>query len=597
MEVITRVKKPFWPVFIVVFVIVFIVAAFFIGKTLKDIVESLPGLGSHNKLKIEIKMEAPRALSIIEFGDVKGGVELLSEDYVLEVIIPPSKTWSAPFDSAVLSDGRIVMEGNQGHLVSVSLDKEVQETDFPAGMNFEASDDGTMWYYNWVDGELYHWKPGQQPVVVTELPVTYTDGSIAASPDGETVYVGWWKLDYDTNQKESSLYRYTEGGGLVKVLDGTDNSVLRAVEVTPAGEVYVATTKAIFRLTEDDGLILVLKLWPKYPTSDGLTSDRAGNLYFSATFGNGGGIYKLTPAGKLESIAGFDDRFDVPFGLSFDERNSLLIGVRKEKGELVSIDSQGTVRVLNDPSGLVTPIAVEEHPEGAVFVNGDEAGLLYISEGKAHTFRNAIVSYQPPAADFAFDDSGLIYYTYAAPGFESMVVTIDSVGDVNEVTKEVGGPAGIDIRDGKIYYADYEKGTVFLLTENGKSIPVVEDLYYPVGLDVDSRGNIWVTSGEEGMDVGSLDEVFSNRILRFSEGKTEEVLNLGEGHAFTFFDVDNAGNLYLPDNDRLLLRTPDGELTEIATGFKHLRGATIAKDGSIYLTDYEASALYRLKKR
>ena len=522
---------------------------------------------------------------------------LTEEDYILEVIIPASKTGSAPFDSAVLPDGRIVMSGNQGHLVSVSLDKEIKETDIPANMNFEASEDNTIWYYEWVRGQLSYWKPGQQSVVVAELPVTYTDGSIAVSPDGKTVYVGWWKLDYDINQKKSALYRYTDKSGLVKVLDGTDDSVIRAVEVTPSGEVYVATTKAISRLADDDSLIPVLSLYPKYPRSDGLTSDRAGNLYFSAVFGNGGGIYKLSPDGKQQSLAEFDDRFDVPFGLSFDERNSLVIGVRKEKSELVSVDSLGTVSVLNDPSGLVTPIAVEEHPEGTVFVNGDEVGLLYISEGKAHTFRNDIVSYQPPAADFAFDVNGLIYYTYAAPGFENMIVTIDSVGNVNEVTKDVGAPAGIDIKGGKIYYADYEKGTVFLLTENGKSIPVVEDLYYPVGVDVDFEGNIWVTSGEEGMDVGTLDEVFSNRILKFSDGKIEEILALGEGHAFTFFDVDKEGNLYLPDNDKLLLRSPDGKLTELATGFKHLRGATIAKDGSIYLTDYAASALYRLKKR
>ena len=132
----------------------------------------------------------------------KGGIELLSEDYILEVIIPASKTGSAPFDSAVLPDGRIVMSGNQGHLVSVSLDKEIKETDIPANMNFEASEDNTIWYYEWVRGQLSYWKPGQQPVVVAELPVTYTDGSIAVSPDGKTVYVGWWKMDEAINQKK-----------------------------------------------------------------------------------------------------------------------------------------------------------------------------------------------------------------------------------------------------------------------------------------------------------------------------------------------------------------------------------------------------------
>ncbi|MDP7079691.1 MAG: hypothetical protein QF415_07370 [Candidatus Undinarchaeales archaeon] len=559
---------------------------------------------------IEFDRRAPPAVTIINAGETVRGVKLISREHILEVIVPPPLTATAPFDSAILPDGSVVMAGNEGLLVSVGPEGAISETRIPGGMNFEPADDGTMWYYNWVDGEVSFWKEGIDggPEVAASLPPVYTDGSIAVSPDGSAVYVAWWKLDYDV-KKESALYRYTEDEGLVKLLDGTDGSVLRAVEVTQDGTVYVAATDGIYRLEGDNELALVHRILYNHVTSDGLTSDEEGNLYFSA-LGWGMGVFKLSDDGSAETIATFSEDVDVPLGLSWDQNNGRVIGVRKEKGELISIDGDGDVSVLNDPSGLSTPIAIREHPEGGVFLNADEAGPMYIDGSgdvvRYPTFGARPVYYQPPAADIVFDEAGLMYYTCAAPGFMSKIVTIDAYGEVRDITgsseHEASSPAGIAVDSrGRVFYADYRQGAVLELSADGESTPVLEGIPYPVGLVIDSHDTFWVSAAPEGSQAtdNPLDEVDRTRVLRFRPGEElEEVFNFGDDdrHSFTFFDVDDEGTIYLPDDNILWRVSPDGEATELATGFRNIRAARIFKDSSVYLVDYEAGALYRLRR-
>ena len=549
-------------------------------------------------------------MATINAGGTVHGVELVSREHVLEVIVPPPLTATAPFDSAILPDGSVVMSGNEGRLVSVGPEGEIGDTRIPGGMNFEPADDGTMWYYNWVQGEVSFWKEGMDggPEVAASLPPVYTDGSIAVSPDGSAVYVAWWKLDYDVH-KESALYRYTEDEGLVKLLDGTDSLVLRAVEVTRDGKVYIAATDGIYRLEGDNERIQVHRIMFNYVTSDSLTSDEEGNLYFSA-LGWGMGVFKLSDDGSAETIATFSEEVDVPFGLSWDGRNGRVIGVRKEKGELISIDGDGNVAVLNDPSGLSTPIAIREHPDGGVFVNADEAGPMYIDGSgdvvRYPTFGARLVYYQPPAADIVFDEDGLMYYTCAAPGFMSKIVTIDAFGEVRDITAssehEVSSPAGIAVDSrGRVFYADYRQGAVLELSADGESTPVLEGIPYPVGLVIDGHDTFWVSAAPEGSQAtdNPLDEVDRTRVLRFRPGEVpQEVFNFGDedGHTFTFFDVDDEGTIYLPDNEILWRVGTDGTVTELATGFRNIRAARIFKDGSVYLVDYEAGALYRLRR-
>jgi hypothetical protein len=178
-----------------------------------------------------------------------------------------------------------------------------------------------------------------------------------------------------------------------------------------------------------------------------------------------------------------------------------------------------------------------------------------------------------------------------------MIVTVDHDGRVNKVTKDVGSPSGIEVStEGVIYYADYQRCMVYALTDEGESISIADGIPHPIGLVVDSENNFWVGATAEDVQCDPLsvdDECFNTRILHFREGEVpEEVLAIDVG--ITFFDADEERNLYIPAGNRLLLRTSDGEIEEIAEGFNCIRAARVARDGRIYISDYGAGALYRL---
>jgi sugar lactone lactonase YvrE len=520
----------------------------------------------------------------------------------VEVVVPPNPTSSSPFDTAVLPNGTVLMAGSAGCLVGVSADGNVERSEYPFGMNFECDRAGVMWYYNFPEGRLYRWDPGKRKQEeIAGLPPAYSDGSIAVAPDGTSVYIGWWLMD----KPVSALYRWTAQSGLEKVLERSNESRIRAVEVTADGEVFVGCSDGIYRL-RGKATLEPYFIFPKggfYPASDGLTSDDAGNLYFSA-HADGPGVFRLSRNGKLEPIVRFSDDLDLPFGLSWHSATQAILGVRKEKGEMVSIDLRGNVSVLNRPSGLTTPIAIDQHPDGRILINGDEIGLLQVGGGnKVEIYCRGMCCYQPPPADFTFDRDGLIYYTCAAPGFVSEIITIDAKKTIRTLTRDVGSPAGIDTGpDNTVYYADFKRGTVGSLSPQGQSSVIVGNLPFPLGLVVDDSGNIWVGIADSRGQVkpGQLGEVSSTVIAKFDRaGHLLETIRFPEsmGIDITFFDVDGSGNLYVPTHGSILRRDPRGKIEVLAEGFNQLRGAKVCSDGYLYFVDYGNPALYRIRIR
>lgn len=540
--------------------------------------------------------------TLYEFGDA----EIVCHDpYVIEAIVPPTPTDSAPFDTVVTPYGGIVMAGSSGSLVEYLRTGEFQRLEIPSGTNFERTRNGTYWYYNFPDGSLRKWTPESRQIVqVAELPKAYTDGSIAVDQDGHVVYIAWWIRDNNPDLESSALYRYTELRGLEKIFDMPKGVFLRAVEVTPSGEVFVATTTGISRVREDGSLTEVFGLRGAHVTSDGLTSDSSGNLYFTAYAGEDTGLFTLDSAWNMRQIAFNPPDRSLPFGLSYNEKTGEIIGVRKEEGELVAMDMEGNIRILNNPTGLTTPIPVKQHPDGDLYVNGDEAGLLRITaDGRVERFASGLCSYQPPAADFAFGADGFIYYSEAAPGFPSAVIRIDEKGNHSIISTDLEQPAGIDVAsDGAIYYADYGRHAVIRLNLESEDEIAQSDIPFPVGLVIDADGTFWVSAAEKDAtgDSDSIVEVSPSRILRFRLGeRPEEIIGLGNGidSTFTFFDVDIDGTLYLPAGHRLLARKNTGEIETAAEGFRNLRGAAVCQDGSIVVTDYGMAALYRIRRR
>ncbi len=524
--------------------------------------------------------------------------ELLSQNWELQTIVPPCPIISAPFDVALLPDGRLIASGPDGRLVVIHESGYVENTRIQCpGSNFEASDDGRIWFYDFPMGILSVVQPGEeQAQVIGYLPPSCSDSSIAVSPNGEEVYIVW--MQHDTQR--SVLYRYKENR-MERLLERDGQSVLRAVEVTRDGTVYVAAGDGIFVLGNDNRLIRYLKIKHFWISSDSMTSDPDGNPYFAAQ-GNekNRGIYKVLPGGKLSMFAQLGDE-EVPLGMAWDNEKHMLFAAQKEIQGIIKISENGIERVIAT-SGLTTPIAIAFSPDKQLYINGDESGVMKVTEdGKVSRFRGGIPSYQPPAADMVFDESGLLYYTCACPGFQSMIITIDADGKVQELTRDTGCPAGIDMDSkGGIFYADYERCAVYRLEPDGKSTLVMGNIPYPVGLVIEPEGTFWVSaaSSEASGNPRVVEEIPRTRILRFmiDSDEVEEILNLGtEGwHNLTFLEAGPDGSLYLPDGGSLLTRHPDGKIETIAYGFSNIRDAKLAPDGSLYITDYGASALYRL---
>ena len=139
---------------------------------------------------------------------------------------------------------------------------------------------------------------------------------------------------------------------------------------------------------------------------------------------------------------------------------------------------------------------------------------------------------------------------------------------------------------------------VCLLSRDGKSVPVIKDLYYPLGLSIDDQGNLWVGTAEVGQQPGILGDLRSSKILKFSqEGRLLETIDFTEFSPgeITFFDVDKYGNLYVPFGDILIVRYSNGNFEGIEGGFQELRGAKVFSDGYLYFVDSRKSGLYRVK--
>ena len=438
--------------------------------------------------------------------------ELLIPGWALETVVPPCPIISAPFDVAIMPDGRLITAGPNGMMVVIHQDGTVEPTSIPyRGSNFEASNDGSIWFYDFTNGAISVVRPGKRRAeTVAHLPPSYCDASIAVAPDGRAVYIVWMQ------GRRSVLYRWTTKG-VRRIVEGTERRQFRAVEVTSNGRVYVGASDGVFRL-DDDLLVPYGKFRDLWISSDSMTSDSDGNLYFAAQGNkNERGIYQVFSGGKVKRFADLGN-LEIPLGMAYDNRRKALFAAQKETQGIIEI-RRGNIRKVVKTSGLTTPIAIAFSPDGELYINGDESGVMRVAEdGMVTRFRGGIPSYQPPAADMVFGASGILYYTCACPGFQSSIITIDADGKVHDLTKDTGCPAGIDVdSEGRIFYADYERCAIYELEPDGKSLPIVKDVPYPVGLVVTSPGTFWVSAAAPGAsgDPHVVEEIPRTRILRF----------------------------------------------------------------------------------
>ncbi|WP_038262970.1 hypothetical protein [Peptoclostridium litorale] len=527
------------------------------------------------------------------------GGEIQESGWILESIVEPSVLGGAPFDIVVLSDGSVLAKGPNVKFVSIDKDgaEQAQETDIWApGDYYDVSEDGRIWCYNFFAGEIYVTEQGKQsfPEPLEYLPRCYSGGAISVAPDASAVYV----IVQEGMSESASLYRYkVEEASLEKLIQVGEENLLYGVEVVKNGTVYIAGKKGVYALAEGLGMLPLVE-WetPKCLNFDGMTSDSEGNLYI----GSSDGVYAVTPQGEVECIAdtkGQPGYNGDSIGLAYDETTGSLFAAAKESQNIYEI-REGEITKLLESSGLVVPIAIAINQQNEVYVNGDEIGVVKVSSSgnveKICTRPDRdIVCYQPPAAGMAFGLFEELYFTESAPGFESSIAIIGQSGEIERIynlgDNDYSAPSGICVSEsGVLYYADSARNAICMIGENGPQT-VLQDVQNPIGVVTRDGITFWIS-------VGAKDKGSYGKIVKISSGvETDVYAALNDG--LTFFDVDENGNVYVPDGDRMVLVGEDGGEQVLAEGFKSLKDAKIAGDGSVYFTDYGASALYRLMKR
>jgi len=410
----------------------------------------------------------------------------------------------------------------------------------------------------------------------------------------------------------------------------TDNYTIR--KITPAGVVTtIAGTSTGAGTGDGVGAAAALGV-----NMSGIACDGQGNLYAT----DGSYIRKI-------SIAGYTLNTPLPAGLVFDATTGTISGTpvlattaasysvtAYNRGgsdtTSVIVSVTGTLPVvppaINPPNISYTP-ATNSYPAGTAISNlvpantgGAVPAMIY---GKTTTLTGTSAISSPTG--LAVDASGNIYVTnnYNIYTISSGVVSLLAGSGTSGFTDGQGTAASfsspyaiaIDAQGNK-YVADANNnvirkitpsGLVSTLAGNGKTGYIdgpgnMAEFYNPVGIAVDSYGNVYVADSYNNM----IRKITPAGEVSTFAGSTTAASANGTGTAASFSNpyslaIDASGNVYVADlgNNMVRMITPAGVVTTLAgsgapgavngTGaaasFAGLDGIAVDLAGNVYVTD------------
>ena len=203
-----------------------------------------------------------------------------------------------------------------------------------------------------------------------------------------------------------------------------------------------------------------------------------------------------------------------------------------------------------------------------------------------------------------------------------------------KVKTPTGGLIGVCGKDDRVYVASFSGGKVYEYTIDGELIGNKISIPFPVGVAVDSDGKLYVSQ-----DAGSKDDTgkifvynpdgskffdmsgigsyprkiqfdsdgnirvpdwFAGTVLVVSKSGTVlsklkiEGVNMAEG-----LFVDSDDNMYVCDRSspgEVYICDKNGKQIKVIKGFKGTGDASIAPDGTLWITDYEGNTVYLFQK-
>lgn len=400
----------------------------------------------------------------------------------------------------------------------------------------------------------------------------------------------------------------------------------------------------------------------------GIAVDSVGNT-FVADSGNHA-IRKITPLGDVTTLAGSGTAGfvnGVGAAASFGDLGGIAVD---SVGNVYVSDSYIAIRKIT-PTGVVTTLAggrtsgydngtgAEASFNGPVGIAVDGAGYVYVSDRGNHAIRKISPAGEVTtlagngaegssdgvgvAASFSFpgdvtvDAAGNVYVAdrgnYAirkiTPG--GMVTTLAGNGtygfdDGTGVRASFSSYTGIAVdRFSNVYVADTGNHAVRMITPAGKvttlagngdegfvnGTGVAARFYHPVGVAVDSAGNLYVADNRN----HAIRKITPSGLVTTLAGYRYRSLVDGNAAAASFnrpdgVAVDVAGNVYVADTDNHAIRKigPTGVTTTLAgngvqgmangtgTGaqFRFPGGVAVDSDGNVYVSDSWNNAIRKI---
>jgi sugar lactone lactonase YvrE len=277
----------------------------------------------------------------------------------------------------------------------------------------------------------------------------------------------------------------------------------------------------------------------------GVAVDRRGTVYV-ADAGESNRIRRITPDGKVETVAGstegFADgdalraQFNTPSGIAIDRKGNIIVAdTSNNRIRKISADGKVTTLAGSGSAGYKDGPASEAQFDGPIGIAVDAQGSVVVADAYNDRIRKV-----------------------SADGMVTTVAGTSSQGlqDGNAATATFDTPSGVAVDSkGNIFVADTGNSAVRKITPQGEVSIVATGpgVRHPLGIVVTNDGFLFVTGSDRVIRISpdrDSDASYAGGLVGFADATGFQA----RFRSVTGIAIDREGNLFVADSQNYLIR-------------------------------------------
>lgn len=507
----------------------------------------------------------------------------VSPGYRAEYHVPPA-VLNMPTDVVPQADGGFfVNTGRSAKLFFVDTLGNVSEYASVRSYSMDQDASGNLYSYHFPSGAIHLVKADSVEVIANVAP-TSCNSTIASAPDG-TLYVGTFDCEAGS---ASILELHASTRATREILSGLAS--VQAIDVTSDGTVFVTIEETLSILDPATGELREIATVDDYPSPNGLSVTDEEVAYISTGAIDARGVlYRVTPAGEVTVMASIADNGLQGIAVLPD---GAVIGVQRNLGGLLTVDSEGQAESIIEPNGLVTPQSMTISACGDLVVVCDEAGWASIvcPNGEVNPFVQ-MTSYISPLTHVASSVDGWIVAGESASAlFASELVLYDETGEHEVLADDLEGVSGVAVDlDGSIYAAVTHEDRIVRIDLSGNQTLIADGLRRPQALVLSTDGKLYATINQRTDDLEA--HGYGDTVVEIlPDGTLRVIAEVEECYALA---LDDDGSVYVTSPSAVWRINEAGEVSRFASGFMGASGIAYS-DGVFYVSDEVTNAIVRI---